>query len=436
MVIRSRDRGRVEVRTAEFGSSDPWLVRLASAFSTSGVTVTDDKVFGLPTATYCIRLVSMNIAQSELMVADVTNPKLPLPRPDTWQYQLLHNPPADELTGFNLIADISSSIEGFGNACLQKIKVGRPGVDGEVADLRPLDMEKVRIYQDSVTDQKLFDLYLPNGTKRTTDCSEILHIRGWNPKGGLVGMSPIQNHRASLGNFLAQTEFLGRFFRNNATPSGYISLPDGAEPDPKEVAEMIAEWEDTHGSDNNHRVALLSNGAEWKQVGINLSDIAFLDGQRFAVEEMARMLFVPHGWVTPTTADKTRTVEESLIQLVGTYLRPRCDQIESALNADPDLFPAGGKIEMSLNLGGLIKGDALSESQKILRYRQGGIWSANEARVATGMPPIDDPEYDKPLILPVGAGAIPGSELPADGSDAVAGSGEAEATDSGIAGGA
>lgn len=378
---------------------------------------------GLPTATYCIRLVSMSIAQADLMVADMSNPNLPVPMPDSWQYQLLHNPPADELTGFNLIADISANIEGYGNACVQKIKAPRPGMNGEVVDLRPLDMEQLKIYADPKTGEKLFDLTLPNGQVRTTDSSEVLHFRGFTPRGGIVGMSPIQQHRAALGNYIAQQNYMGHFFRNNATPSGYIGLPEGADPDPRQMEEMLADWEDAHSQDNIHRPAILANGAKWNSTGINLADIAFLDGMRFSVEEMGRMLFVPHGWVQPSSADRTRTIEESLIQLVQIYLRPRIEQIRAQLNADPDLFDRNEHLETTFNLENLVRADALSESQKILRYRQGGIWSANECRVFTGMPPIDDPEFDKPIILPVGAGALPGATTAAEDDDPAAGSG-------------
>jgi HK97 family phage portal protein len=416
VIVRTRQGGRVELRSAaEWGSTDPWRLRLAGLYSTAGVAVNQDTVLGLPAATFCMRLVSMSVAGCDLQVVATSDPYNPTLLPDSWQYNLLHNPPASELTGFNLIADISAQIEGYGNSCIQKVKTVRPGMDGPVVDLVPLDMGKVKIYPDPKTGEKLFDLINQDGSVRTTDSSEILHVRGWSSGGGLVGMSPVQQHKAALGNYIAQQQYVGHFYRNNANPGGYIGLPEGADPDPKQMFEILSEWEEAHSRENFGRPAILANGARWETVGMSIADIAFLDGMRFAVDEIARMFYVPGSWVQPQTAERTPKIEEKFIELAS-YIEPRGKQIIAAFNADPDLFPRTEPVESRFDFSNLYHTDQQTGTQRVLWLRQGGVSSSNEARISVGLPPIDDPAYDMPILLPVGAGAVPGTILSGDGT--------------------
>ena len=426
MILRTRSGLDVELRgaTGEFGSTDPMQWRLISDRQPSGVNVTPEKAVGIPAVLECIRFVSVNVAQLPIVVYDTSDPAQATPAYNSWQYKLLNFSPSPDSDGFSMYSDIAACMEGYGNAFIQKLKAR-----GKVVELRLLDPERVKV---KVGDDggKLFDAYLdPKAQKITKDLTtkDILHFRNFTMNGSYSGLSPIQMERLALGNIIALQEYAGRYFANDATPPGYISVPnkmDGAN-----AKEMLTIWEEEHGGIANHgRPAVLWEGAEWKEIGMNIADALFVEGQRFSVEEVCRIMHFPSELLEPGSTKSLKT-EEMALRFLTFYLMPRLERIKATFNNDPDLFGQGSNLKMDFKVESLLRADAVAQATHDLRMRQGGIMTANEIRATKGLPAMEG--GDELLAVPVGAGAAGNPAGDSSSGDASPDSGSADTTGEG-----
>jgi HK97 family phage portal protein len=384
-----------------FGNTDPRQWRIQDSLPAA---VTPDRGFGLPTVSQCMRLVSGNIAQLPMNVFDDrVGPLNRVPDTNSWQTKLMAAP-SIESNRYNIISDIATGIEGFGNAFIEKVKAGN-----EVVELRVLDPNRVRIRKDDKTGEKLFDIvYSTRKIERGLTADRILHFRGWNLDGQFSGLSLIQHYRWSLGNFIAMQEFTGRYFENDASPSGYISLPSDSNLDKTHLDEILDMWEEKHGGVSNAgRPAILQGGASYVPIPISIDDAQFIASQQWSVEEMARMMNIPGELLMTGRGDLAKT-EELMLRFLTLYLKPRVELIKATFNEDPDLF-GNTNLKLDFDFNALRVADLDAQGVYDLRSRQAGIETPNEIRARRGLAPIEG--GDELLAIPVGAGVPAGHDV-------------------------
>jgi len=397
VILRTPTGGQVAIsrRDAVFPEISPRARRYmgGSPFSASGE-------FTLPTLAQAIRLCAVSVAQAKPYVVDLSDPAVPVPKtrgvlPGLFSYQ------SGPFNAFDFFSDISSNVDGFGNAFVQKLKYR-----GRVVELRLVDPNRVQVRRNA-DGEKVFDVVMETGeTLRDQTDEDILHIRGWTPNGALSGLSLVQSFRRSIGNMADAQEFVGSFFRQGSVVPYALKVP--GEVDPNEAEEILAVWESTHGGVTNmHRPGLLSNGAEIEKLGMSLADAEFVSNQKWTVEEGARMANCPPELLQPSNAD-TAPTEQVLLKFLTLYIRPRCERILAAINADLDLF-GSSRTALEFDYSELREADLASQGTFLLRMRQSGIMTQNESRARIGLPPRDG--GDELLAIPVGA---PGADKQGD----------------------
>ena len=104
---------------------------------------------------------------------------------------------------------MAACIESCGNAFIEKVKVG-----GEMLALYVLDPADVVVMRDE-RGRKIFKVFPPDarGEARTLSAAQILHVRGFTPKGGDVGISPIAQYANAIGTGLADAGVPGALLR-------------------------------------------------------------------------------------------------------------------------------------------------------------------------------------------------------------------------------
>lgn len=392
---KSNEKPSTEER-AEWGSSAIPLPGLSYISATNRV-VTPDAAAGLPAVSAAIRLVSETIASLPLLVYEGSGPTRGRAY-ESDQYRLLHDAPNREQSSFDFLSDVTASLEGFGNAYVQKVKQ-----NGRVVELVPLDPEIVYVYRDRETLDRKYDV-LVNG-KRTTGLtsSEILHIRGMTIRGGLLGLSPIQLHRNALGNAVAMSEFIGRYFANDASPGLAIKIPGAVTS--QQAKQILEVWQSTHGGvTNSHRPAVLASGAELDKVPISLEDSLAVEAQKFSVREVARIFNVPPSLLAAEGAATASSAHEEADRFLKFSLAPRLRRIELALRADADLF-GGTDLFPEFLVDSLLRPDTAARYAAYLSAKQGGWLSTNEIREMENRPPVDGGESVQ--ITPVGGAPNP-----------------------------
>ena len=201
---------------ASSGDRSPWgdfFFEPLSARGSSGMRVSPDSALRLAAVYACVRVLSETMASLPLVVyrarADGGKDRVT----DHWLYRLLAKRPNKFQNPFEWREMLQGHLALRGNAYNQIITNPR----GEVTELMPLHPDRVRLE------------LLPSGEfrYRFTDrfgCENILsrgqvwHLRGLSSD-GLMGLSPIDLARESLGMALAAQDYGARFFANDAKPS-------------------------------------------------------------------------------------------------------------------------------------------------------------------------------------------------------------------------
>lgn len=408
MILRGID-GDVELRDLFSGVDRiPRPGETSGAWSFSGRTVNFESASGLPAVMDCIRIISETAASLPLEVFQNIDGKDTAADRYSDQQILLGREPNEHATAFQVWAHTFGAMLGFGNAFIVKSKDGA----GKVVALYPLDPSRVTPRVES--GELIFYVRNgdqpndPKGTRLTRD--DILHVPGLLLGDPYIGVSPISVHRHSLGTALAQQEYAGRFYANDGTPGGVISVQGQLT---KEKREEIREaWESRHrGSTAAHRVAVLTGGATFDTVGgANLKEAQYIEGQESSVREICRAFGVPANWLDATAFHTTSTPEEDMSRFV-LRLTPWLRRLEAALESDKDLFPDADLIPgesapcVRFDTNHLARANQQSRFTAYTAARQGGWMSANEIRAQENLPPVDG--GDQVQVTPVGGAVNP-----------------------------
>jgi HK97 family phage portal protein len=398
VILRTRYGGNQEVR--EYGSSAIPLPAQQS-FSFAGRAVTAESATGLPAVGAAIRTVAEVLATLPMMVyqrsGDRRERAVSAP-----QYQLLHEAPNAEQSAFDFFSDVAASIETTGNAIIQKIKDTR----GRVVELIVIDPDYVQIRRDPDTKQKVIDVRVDGRTVANLTTADVIHIRGFTLKGGLVGLSPIQAHRHSLGNAIALQEYQGRFWSNDATPGLVIKVP--GQLGKQQANQILSVWNDTHGGlGNAHRPAILAGGADLDR--IPAMDAEWVATQQLNVLDVARIFRLP-AWVLNVEMASLpgQNTEVDSLRFLLYSMAPRLRRIEAAFRTDEDLFGAGSNLFPEFLVDSLLRTDTKERYDAYKAARQAGWLSPNEIRQLENYPPVEQPGADDIQLTPVGGAPNPG----------------------------
>jgi HK97 family phage portal protein len=279
-----------------------------------------------------------------------------------------------------------------------------------VVELIPIDPEMVYVYRDRDTHERRYDVIVESKRVTKLTPSDILHIRGMTLRGGLLGMSPIQVHKNALGNAVAISDFVSRYFANDASPGLALKIP--GQITSQQAKNILEIWQSSHGGVMNaHRPAVLASGAELDKVPITLEDALVIEAQQYNVREVARIFNVPPSLLGAEGTTSTASAHEEADRFLKFSLGPRLRRIELAFRADPDLF-GGTELFPEFLVDSLLRPDTSTRYQAYLIARQAGILSTNEIRELENRPPIEG--GDSVQVTPVGGAPNlqPGAEPP------------------------
>ena len=403
MIVNARNRGKVELRTVEWGSSAIPMPNYGAGIY-SGVRVDTERTLGLSAVGAAVRLIALLIASMDLRV--FTGSGADKRATETaWQDKLLADPNPEQ-SQFDLLSDIVTGPETQGNALVLKVKhliTGRP------VALIPLDMSYASIRRDRDTKEKIIEIIVDGQMQRYSP-SEVLHFRGWTVAGKVSGYSPIQLHRQALGTALALEEFEGRFFAQSAQPPGAIKVPGNVKR--ARALEILDVWEATHGGlQNAHRPGMLTNGAEWQSIGINLQDAQFIQAKAYGVQQVAQIWGIPPELLGQVLS-RPEPTEQIGLRLLNFSIMPRLRRIERTFGNDPDLFGDGTYPEFVTDA--ILRLDAVSAAQVQVDQVQAGLRLVDELRAQDGLSPLPPVPADwtqepgkVPQITPVGGAPNP-----------------------------
>jgi HK97 family phage portal protein len=220
----------------------------------------------------------------------------------------------------------------------------------------------------------------------------VLYLRDGPPRRGNLAESigNVELAREDIGLAMACSEYLSRFFSNNAAPKAAITLPAAIS---DEAANKLREtWERRHrGLENANRIAILDGAMDIKALGMSNDDAQVVQTHAMAVNKIARRFGVP-GFLIGETGDVSNFgtgIEQQSIGFITYYMRPKLVVWEQALNAALMSDAMRRDYYFEFNIDGLLRGDFKTRMEGYALMIQWGLSTPNEIRKLMNLPPIE-----------------------------------------------
>lgn len=251
----------------------------------------------------------------------------------------------------------------------------------DIAELVPLNPACVQVKGDLGR-----RVYVVGGT--VVPNYEILHIPGVMFPGSVVGLSPIEAARQTVGAGIAANEFAARFFGQGLAMPGIIEVPQDLTDDQARV--IANSFARRHaGKNKSHLPGVLTAGAKWASAGVTNEQAQFLQTRQFAAAEICSFLFLIDPTEFGVSMDKGSSVtyanlEQRNARKVQVTFLPWLVRLDNALSA---LVRQSNRY-VKINPAGLLRGDTKT------RYETHAIGIAskfllpNEARELEDRPPL------------------------------------------------
>jgi len=262
----------------------------------------------------------------------------------------------------------------------------------EIYLLDPSQMELV------IDDGELlgYVLHKANGQQVPFTVDEVYHDKRPNPFNEWRGMSVMERASQYLDIELVTTSFTLNYMRNNASPSGIVSLPDMDKATFKQFAQQ---WREGYeGPENAGKTAFIRGGeATFKAVGATLKDVDQKITRDMAKDDVLMMFDMPKG-LLGASGEKGmgRSETEALEYIYSKHkIEPMMDRLDEVYEyIVRDSFPTSVDSEVTHT------SSVPMDKQYVLDQNHKGVdrWiTRNEARETMGLPPIDGGDVLAPI---------------------------------------
>jgi HK97 family phage portal protein len=370
------------------------------ARTAGGVAVTPNSALALSAVFACVRVLAQSFA---VMPFTLFQPKEGGGRTRNtghWLYRLMAKRPNGFQTPYEWRLMLQGHLALRGNAFCQITANGR----GEITELLPLSPDRMTVemltngsYRYRYTDQFGRQIYYAR--------NEIWHLRGLSSD-GVLGLSPIEVSRESIGEGLAMQAYSSRFFANDAKPGGgYIEYPGKFANKEMKLAFREA-WQDMQGGKNRGKVAVLESGMKFHELGLNNADSQFIESRSAKTADIARIFNVPPHKIGDLSKATFSNIEQQSIEFWTDTMLPYAELWESSIEyflLGPD-EPMG--LDPEFDMDRMMRGDSAARSAYYASRTQWGSITPNEVRSREGDDPL--PGLDSPM-MPLNMARIDGS---------------------------
>lgn len=334
----------------------------------------------------CINVLSDDIAKLPFNVFEKVDKKIKL-RSDTKAYELLRRRPNAYMTPFDLIKLTVTDVCIYGNSYTRIIYDDK----GELMSLIPLDASVTRPVLDRDTGELWYATSSKNGQK-LYHSHEIIHIKGAS-RDGIVGMSPLDAMRIQLESNEVASRYNLQMIESGGTPQGILSTPSALSKEARE--EMRKAWEETNG---NKKIAVVSSGLEYKQIGISQADMQWLEAQRFNNQQIASIYKVPLHKINDLKQATYSNIEHQSLDYVKNTMQPWVTKIEQEYNFKLFTQFDGKGLYTKLNMDSELRGDSKSRAEVNRINTMYGYKTLNEIRELNEDSPYEGEFADIPWM--------------------------------------
>jgi HK97 family phage portal protein len=389
MGILDRVLGRQQQPEEQRFIGGQWLSNEATS-SSAGVLVTQENATSIGAVYAAIKLYADTVAalpwDTYIRVDGTRRPYRPRPR---WMdFPIPNNP---NYTSFQFKHRVVTALLTDGNAFVLCLRDS----SDNVIETRVLDSQKVEI-RTGEFGEPLYYVETVEGAITLTS-HEIIHIPLFATGENHRGLSPIEHHKVTLGLASATQEWSAKFYQNNASVGGLIKVPGELTQDQADA--LRNGFGRRHGGvANAWRVAVLTGGADYTQLGAKISDLQLVETMHYGVEAIARIYGVPlHMLQYPGGNTSYSSVEIISIEWLRLGLGPLIASLEASFQR---IVPGAEQTFLKFTLDGLLRATTQERYNSYSTALNNGFLSVNEVRALEDRSPVDGGnEYWKPLNI-------------------------------------
>lgn len=352
-------------------------------------TVTFDSAMQLSAVWSCVKLLAETVASLPINVYKITENGRKVDKNN--DLQLLFSSKVNRYqTKVEFFETVILNLVVNGNAyCL----IQRFG--DKIVGLLPLMADQMRVTlmaDGSIT----YEYYQDAGVTVFSEKS-IWHLKLMG--NGIIGLSPLDHQKRTLGIAQAAENAVTKIYKNGAKPSGVLTLDKFlTEPQREQIRNKFYSL----SSGNQDRLMVLEGGMKWESVSLSPQDIELLASRQFQISEICRWYGVPSVMVNDTSS--TTVWGSGIEQIVAGFykitLRPILEKIEASIVANLIQLPSR---EVEFDFNALTRGDTKTRYESYRTGIQGGFLMPDEARAQEGMPPAEggDKLYMQGATVPI-----------------------------------
>ena len=208
----------------------------------------------------CVRVLTEAMAQLPLCLYTARSDGGKDRVTDHWLYRLLCRRPNRFQNAFEFREMLQGHLALRGNAYCQIIANNR----GEITELIPMHPDRIRIELLESGNYR-YRFLNRQGSEIVFARTDVWHLRGLSSD-GIIGLSPVELARDSLGMALAAQDYGGRFFANDAKPTGgWIEFP-GSFKDTEARKVFRESYQSAQSGANRGKVLVLEQGMKFHEV--------------------------------------------------------------------------------------------------------------------------------------------------------------------------
>lgn len=259
---------------------------------------------------------------------------------------------------------------------------------GKPIGLWPIDYSKVKIYVDDDTGvsgvmqpkSKLWYVVDLGYEQRKIPDYEMLHFKGGLTVNGIVGLSPLEQLRASIENQAQANDFVNKFYKQGLQVKGLVQyIGDLSEDKKQEFRKKFEEM--TSGLKNAHRIALMPIGYKFEPIAISLQDAQFLENTQLTIRQIAAAFGIKMHQLNDLSRATYHNTSEQQNEFYQDTLLPILTAYEQELTYK--LF-LDGEIEngffVRFNADAILRADIKSRYEAYRTAIQSGFMTPNEVR--------------------------------------------------------
>ena len=356
----------------------------------SGARISSESAMRLSAVYACVRILAESMASLPFILYRPGQSGGKVALRNHWLYRLFYIRPNQFQNPFEWREMLMGHLALRGNAFCRIVSNAK----GEITDLIPIHPDRISLvlsqnsadeYSYRIIDRLGNQLVLPRGA--------VWHLRGLSSD-GMLGLSPIEMARESVGLALSAQDYGARFFDNDAKPTGGWIEYAGTFKDKPARDNFRESYQNAQGAMNRGKVLVLEAGMKYHEVGVTNKEAQFLELRKFQVTDIARLFRVPPHMIADLDRATNNNIEQQSIEFVRYTMRPWAERWEASIRSDLMLDDEG--LDCEFDFAALMRGDANSRATYYSAMVSMGALTRNEVRVAENYTPL--PGLDEPLV--------------------------------------